>query len=627
MNWFTNVNIKDVEVGPASKIVYLKPEYGEARYLLQRVRYLAEKYPDEEMQFYGRDESVTMSDIGDELQTQLEYAFWYAMDMHDKIDFESDSWISSKKLFINNEGMTSTSGLHGIFLNTIASPVLFTYRLSTEEYSSTAHIENVKIHGLTHAMDEWIRIHHFGEEIWWNAFMGPIDARSAIEDIDNLDDTVRYKGDIVIDSYIALSYLGYDNWDLLGRQALGDGTMVNWALGTGTDLASGNAPYEIDIDNILIGCNVDGQLHSGKGVLGLRIDSVEDVTIKNVEIYELEDSTELGLKDCGAYSKFNIWNSDGSHRGGGHFVQRPPMQTGFSGNMVQAISIASSRNVIIEDVHAHDLISHTGQTYGVSIWPGNDNVILKGFILTEYLHAGLEVDADNSDTPMRYNTLPNASPEACGTRVVYEYSKEASATEEATTYVTTLTIDDDAQITSQCITGLVGCEGSFTSFSTVGDFINDENVDSEIGCRDPISAIDEIDVILNSNNEKIIMPDIGMGDSEINQYSWQKTKTTASLFAAKMSRNEEISVVEVEDKENEEMKLLDVNVNVEDNSNRIFGMTKLEVGALVSAIAISVIFGIYIVILRHISISNNPSKNKAGYVSLKRVANGKYGAV
>ena len=102
------------------------------------------------MLFYGRDNEVTMDDIADELQIQVEYAIWYALGnegnkekYHNKIDFESDSWKSAKKLFINNEGMTSTSGLHGIFLNTIATPVLFTYRLSAEEYSKSANIESL----------------------------------------------------------------------------------------------------------------------------------------------------------------------------------------------------------------------------------------------------------------------------------------------------------------------------------------------------------------------------------------------------------------------------------------------------------------------------------------------------
>merc|ERR1711972_642895 len=88
------------------------------------------------------------------------------------------------------------------------------------------------------------------------------------------------------------------------------------------------------------------------GVFGLRIDNVLNVEINNVEIEDLQNIAELGSYICGNYD---------STDNGGHRNQNFPLQRGFTGTEVHALSFVSSSgkldNVHIEDIHAGAALS------------------------------------------------------------------------------------------------------------------------------------------------------------------------------------------------------------------------------------------------------------------------------
>ena len=172
------------------------------------------------------------------------------------------------------------------------------------------------------------------------------------------------------------------------------------------------------------------------------MDGVEKVYIKNIEVYDLVDSTPVGKETCGSYSSFcgqcDLW--------GGHFRQTIPMQIGFSGNMNQGININAAQTVTIEDAYVHDIESETGPAFGISIWPSCD-VTLEGDIIIENLNAGTQIE----EGTYGYEDLPNKAPEACGLRVYYEYG---SYTTELSDNYANYKIDTDT------IAGHVGCLGS-----------------------------------------------------------------------------------------------------------------------------------------------------------------------
>jgi len=433
LNGFDNVVLNNVEVGPTSQQVYLRAEYGHMRYMLPRLRAIAEENPDGTIQYSGRDEVWTAATLADELEIQLNLAFNYAVYGTVPEDETDSSWVSAKSVFINENGIPYGSVQHGIFLNTEGTSV-FNYNLHTTSYSTSISLIDVKIHGMRHKMTEWVRF-SYAAEVFATAVNSPIDAGACLGDkvatMSELEVTnPPYKGNFITDIWMAMGKLS-NNWGILGTLLVGNELLIPWATG------------EDDYPNYVLGCNVDPMLHSGKGVLGLRIDGVSDLTINNLEVYDLEDLTPLGLEVCGEYSRYS------STEGGGHFRQVKPMQEGFSGNMVQAIAVNSAQKTIFENINIHDITSHNGPVFGIAIWPSNE-VTLKSDITVYNLYAGIDIE----EGTYSYSDRPNKAPEACAV-MTYLYFEDSG-----NTYTTTVTVDDNANIQTGCIVGHIGCRGN-----------------------------------------------------------------------------------------------------------------------------------------------------------------------
>ena len=148
--------------------------------------------------------------------------------------------------------------------------------------------------------------------------------------------------------------------------------------------------------------------HSGKGLLGLRLDGVTDVTLDNVVIENLHQYTPLGSYACGNYYRFTPQES------GGHFKQSEPMQWGFSSNDLQAMSIIASTDVVIGDLKISDLENEYSQSYGLSFWTGNDIYFRDdALVKIENVKAGTKLEKGS----LKYEDKPNRSPEACAVRL------------------------------------------------------------------------------------------------------------------------------------------------------------------------------------------------------------------
>lgn len=221
-------------------------------------------------------------------------------------------------------------------------------------------------------------------------------------------------------------------------------------------------------------------IHSGKGINGLRIDGVSNVHMENIEIYDIVDETPQGRSECGEYTTYD-GSRDCHGACGGHFRQTQPMQIGFSGNMVQGININAAQNVKLKDINVHDMISHNGPVFGISVWPAVD-VIFEGDISTTYLKAGSKVEKGS----LTYLSRPNLAPEVCGVRIYNQYTVN-DFTYEASIDATGVDIAYSA-----CFDGHVHCLGqSKTKYATnLGDYTNERNND-ELTCD--WSHIEEIE--------------------------------------------------------------------------------------------------------------------------------------
>ena len=461
INGFDNIELYNIDIHSSSQIAYLKGEYGHARMLLPRLRNIYEEDPTQRITFAGkRGGEVSMKDIFGEIEKEINLAFDYVMNdldttkMARNFDEHGELWQNTKKNFLylrdedddlssdavhsNSGGLSYGTAVYGIFLSFPGANV-FSYGSSNLK-SSNAVLSNIKIHGVRHKMHEYLRLH---QDIPFdvNPFNAVFDANAAMSNAGDFD-TSEYYGNIMTDAYVAMNKFT-DNWGYLQMQNLYASALV--------DFATGDTKLEADFNTL--SCNADVMTHSGKGTIGIRLDGIDNAELNNIEIYDMYDYTKLGSELCGEYD----W---GFHNGGGHFLQKMPMQTGFSGNMVQGISIVNS-DATLSDINVHDIGSATGLTYGIALWK-DCKIELSGDIVSSNIMAGFQLDIDSFD----YDSRPNKAPEACGILAYWDFEGDETS-------VSKKEDGKELNIMSECVTGHVGCLNT-DSFggATLGSYVS-----------------------------------------------------------------------------------------------------------------------------------------------------------
>ena len=193
-------------------------------------------------------------------------------------------------------------------------------------------------------------------------FGSEIDARAVLGDQIELGQDIiwsemSYIGSPLTDAWIALETAS-DDWGELGLIYVeGKSTepyqFRKWALGQYTWNDSDTTPA--------LGCNNDRMMHCPKGVMGIRMDGVENVNIHNLEIYDLYEGSGLGSELCGDY-----WEqTQDAFTGGGHFLQNTPYYYGYTGNRVHGIFTDWANATISGTVDIHHLTSETGLVRGI----------------------------------------------------------------------------------------------------------------------------------------------------------------------------------------------------------------------------------------------------------------------
>ena len=178
-------------------------------------------------------------------------------------------------------------------------------------------------------MLEYVRLDRSENYTYQNQFAAPLDARAMLGDV--VDDgqdlvwaDVQYVGTALTDALLMLNTLT-DDWGELGQSLIPD-VMTSWVLG--------EQPFDDDSDanHPFLGCNVDRMGHIPKGVMAIRMDGVDDVTFDGLEIYEVQESSDLGSELCGEY-----WSDLTLFQGGGNVFQNAPYYYGYTGNRVHGM--------------------------------------------------------------------------------------------------------------------------------------------------------------------------------------------------------------------------------------------------------------------------------------------------
>jgi len=421
LNGFINVRLERIEVGPVYTEVPVMGVFTQSRIMLPRLRNIMERNPEGTVTIADRPSSLTAADLYDELVAQMDIMFDHNINGVDYEDMDEDPEriAAARDLFENKNGLPSSSTAYGIFMNSYGASV---FAISgSPGHSDGVVVKDVHIHGLYKDPWEVPRI---------VLTKGPFN--DIMDFTRHSDDGLRtanskYIGSAYTDVQYAINSLASD-WGVLGHSVMGD-SVIEW-IEKGEPMGT---PKMI--------CNGDIMLHVTKGVFGLRIDNVLNVEINNLEIDDLQNIAELGSYICGNY--------EGTDNGG-HRNQNYPLQRGFTGTEVHALSMVSSAGSL-DNVHIHNIVSARGDALAIQFFPSN-KVTVGSNVVIEDIHAGAALS--KAVLGALSNSMPNKIPRACAVTVWSWTDEEADFFQNDISFV-----DKDA-VRAKCLTTHTHCSDS-----------------------------------------------------------------------------------------------------------------------------------------------------------------------
>ena len=382
LNGFKGVIINDVKIGPSSKDVVVRGYYSAGRFVLQAYYDLMSKFPTEWGNFtvnFSGGNNKTLQEIFDELRDCMDIVFRRGLNRETKKDKQYPLRQMCIKLFENPTQIPDGSAIYGLLLNSKGVAVNgFGDSSNLEGQGEDILVRNVDISDLMLDTNEIPAI-YFSEcdNSSMNIF-DPIEIRGTIPqgpfgeildvrlmfDMDYWDtidkagniSSLPYVGNPLSNAQLGLYafYKEYNNASDIFGTKISD-ILYEWAMEGGID-------YLPDCVNYI--CNSDLMFHTNKGIVGIRVDGIENAVFRDICINDLTNKGPLASEACGNYS---------SADNGGNLSQLPN-----EGNMqtdIRGISIIGSDVIMSDKNKIKDLVSFYGDVIGVDILE-DSNVLL-----------------------------------------------------------------------------------------------------------------------------------------------------------------------------------------------------------------------------------------------------------
>eukprot|EP01084_Bolivina_argentea_P030213 56020_1 len=319
LNGFHGATLTDLRIGPSLHNVPLTGYYSNARFLLLALRQLLSAIkkkrlpiPRVSFAYLANDEALSLADILSNLVEAMDVVFRDALHVVQPSEKESSVYAQAMALFSNRKELPDGSSIYGIVLNSF-SVAVGGFGDATSRIQDKVRLNNINIKDLRLAVNEIPAIYFDtcdnGLSVLRQVLKGPfgdvMDIRMMIDSrlvplVDNFDlnkndlSELQYVGNVVSDAQIALY--------LYGKDYVGDG--VNYAFGS----YMSEAFLEWAVNDVPLPscarfvCNGDIMHHTNKGIIGLRVDGMSDVSIGNVGIRRLENESPLASNACADYS-------------------------------------------------------------------------------------------------------------------------------------------------------------------------------------------------------------------------------------------------------------------------------------------------------------------------------------
>lgn len=258
----------------------------------------------------------------------------------------------SLELYENPTRVPDGSSINGIIINRFGAAV---GGIGADGFgnipSDDVEIKNVDIFNLTVDVREIAALFKSGTPIrGFSAELFQIERTSSdIQDFSNN----FYIGNALSDAHLTLAKYKNEVDVNLGRLNIPD-ELVDWGTSislSGTKLSLANAIVNagVDLNEYSLQLNGDHQFHVVKGPIGIRIDFVENLSIRNVNIDNLVNIGPPGSDLRGDYNDFESGGHPGTSNLGG-----------YEGNFVRGISYVKSSGVEVQNILITRLSSVNG---------------------------------------------------------------------------------------------------------------------------------------------------------------------------------------------------------------------------------------------------------------------------
>eukprot|EP00486_Rosalina_sp_Unknown_P005728 CAMPEP_0201570686 /NCGR_PEP_ID=MMETSP0190_2-20130828/13032_1 /ASSEMBLY_ACC=CAM_ASM_000263 /TAXON_ID=37353 /ORGANISM="Rosalina sp." /LENGTH=755 /DNA_ID=CAMNT_0047994467 /DNA_START=15 /DNA_END=2282 /DNA_ORIENTATION=+ len=301
LNGFDGLIMNNLIIGPSSIQVKPSGTYANARFLSYALYKLLNEIGDNSLNetiIFQGERTLTIQQIYDNLILSMDIAYRYFFNMNDESDKNEALYLQSIELYSNPVGLPDGSSLYGI--------VTFS--------GTNMKMSNIKIQDLKLNVNE-VPASYFDEcmsyESYTNdysvlkgAFGNIMDLRRMVggwnngEIIDLGDDIthLQYVGNPLSDAQIALS--------IFGNEGQND-AFLKWALNEYNGESYQGLPQCVGWV-----CNRDNMFNQNEGIMGLKIESINNVEIENIVIKRLTNKSPLP-----SYAFLNYTKRDDIHHG------------------------------------------------------------------------------------------------------------------------------------------------------------------------------------------------------------------------------------------------------------------------------------------------------------------------
>ena len=389
INAGVNFRVKDVVVGPASRIVPVLGTFSSGKQILGYLESLSrggflcfDENADDKTPFIQiRDSIKTIDEILLNLNNVLKET---------EIQFLQNRTENIPKIFRNDSRLPNGGSMYGILFNVEGSAVGKFNNLENNTSSKDIHLRNIIIKGLFHKPIERVALQVDNETRTEDFLTAQIDSRGTSFDIlgfTNSEGTYipNPLGDAQLITSKYKKCLSEKKSEFRELHLYNTDTSRDSISPKILEWASSNDP---EILNNKYVCNTDQMLHSIKGTIPLRFGGVNNVSVKNIKIENIVNFSPFGSIMCGDYKSKKS------------FKHTKP---GYLAADIRGITIESCKNIRFRNTLLKNLKAKSGTVIGLDSMFKSDEI--SGRITTEYLST---INLD--DLPDNFNEIPQSDP-------------------------------------------------------------------------------------------------------------------------------------------------------------------------------------------------------------------------